>query len=247
VFDIGREPRRQTVDAFLLRARKPTPCERCVRRDFAHEYGVRRELVRLAAPRVPPVGYRDDFADLLRVTADPDRIAVTRGRTHRVVQGRDPLGHRAEVESERLVLGAALRVARPDRGEQASAADLLRGAERVGERCSWPQRCPRDERSDTDAGRLRGDRAQQREALQSRPAARRVAAPQMVEDEHGVEPRILGRARDADWNRGVVDERRQREADLRLGHGRSSRAKMAAPTAPARSPSSAGTIGTGGR
>ena len=167
-------------------------------------------------------------------------------RAHRVVQRSHAVDQRAELEPVGLALGPALRVARADCRDDATAADALRGGVRVGERRGRPQGGARDERADLHAARLGRDRAEQREALERGPPVRRIAAPQMVVDEHAVETGRFGRARDTDRYLGVVDERREREADVD-GHASSVRASTAAPTAPARSPSSAGMIAIGGR
>ena len=99
------------------------------------------------------------------------------------------------------------------------------------------KRGARDQRAHVDPRRLRRDRAEQREALERRPAVGRIAAPEMIEHEHRVEPGGLGRARDRDRDLRILDERRQRQPDAHT-HVSSSRASTAAPTAPARSPSS---------
>ncbi len=87
---------------------------------------------------------------------------------------------------------------------------------------------------------------EQTEALERRAPVGRVAPPHVVVDEHPVELVGLGRARDRDRDLGVLDERRQGRADQDR-HGRRPRASTAAPIAPARSPSVAGTIAIAGR
>jgi len=87
---------------------EPTPRQLGVRRDGAHEFRTTYELLRRAPPVVPTVGEGDDLAQCCGLTTDPHREAAAVRRAHGVVQRFDPIGHRPELETEGLVLLAAL-------------------------------------------------------------------------------------------------------------------------------------------
>ena len=119
-------------------------------------------------------------------------------------------------------------------------------SEPVRQRRGRLQRCAGDQRARRGCACLRRHRAEQREALERGPALGRVPVPEVVEHEHRVEARRLGRGVTAigisgsSTNDGSVRPTRTLTGQL-------TRASTAVPMAPACSPSRAGTIGISGR
>src|SRR5205823_823777 len=130
------------------------------------------------------------------------------------------------------------RIAGAEADDQAISEHAVQRLHLVGEHRVGEQRDPRDERTEHDPGGLDRERAEQDARLQ-RGVVGSGDGPEMVEDEHTVEAQLLRSARGRQRLFRVVAELRKRQSDAQ--------ASAAAPMAPARSPSSAGTMLMTGR
>ena len=148
----------------------------------------------------------------LRVVPTPvDRRTLAaqhrRDDRQRLVQPLEPVGERAELEPELLVLQLEPAGADPEHGP-AAADDVERrhGLRQVG---GVPVGVPGDERRELDAGGRGGQRRQRRVRLEHR-LVRGPDAGQLVEvvhHEHRVEPGVLGLTRLRDDSREEVGRR----------------------------------------
>ena len=176
-------------------------------------------------------------------------------------RGAAPAGARRAGEGDPVgqVLGRALAVAGPEPGDQAARRHPVerQRARPPGPRRARARRAPPGARS--RPGPVAAATAPSTGKADRAGRSRRAHGPEVVEDEHAVEAELLGPARRVEGG-GVVAERRQRHPDphgtprtpsalrpRRRGSGRRRAATSAAPMAPARSPSRAGTILTSGR
>ena len=230
-----------------------TPCElgcRCTRANVGR---VTSEVDHGGAPYVPgDARAAHDGAHEVMVTADPHRHVgqLHAQRIRRALQGCDARLQRRERNPELLVLRTTLVVARAQADDQATGRVLLERANCGDHDGRWPQRRAHHQRSDRDPSRVLREDREQCEALECRPL--RAVAPEpehVVVHEHHVEPVAIGVGCDRERHLRVTRERRQRQTDASTvdTHRSSAAAWAAAPIAPARSPSAAGTSRMSGR